>query len=811
MTVVAGEHESISALEARLAARGVESRRLPTSHAFHSPMIEPIVAAFAEFVSTVRRTAPRQLWISSMTGEPVTETEATDPRYWAQQMRRPVRFMDGVGKLMDPALALLEVGPGQALASLARQHPSRTPAQLVIASLHAGQDTAGDLEALFAAVGRLWSAGLAIDWSAFNAGAGSRRISLPAYPFERTRYWVDPQRGGVPAPRAAEPASTLENAMPDTVGCMTPGTPPANGNVIAALQTLFSELSGIDAAALEPDTPFLELGLDSLFLTQASNALHKQHGVRVSLRELLDECATLSTLGARLAPTLAAAAAPATVVSAVATSRPAVTGDTSRPATAPPENATLQQVFAQQLELMSRQLDMLRQAGLPGAALSPSAPAPLAPSHASPATTTPRNADIAPRAPVAFGPYRPPAKGPAAQLTPGQEESLRSFIDRYVARTRASKQFTAENRAHLADPRTVAGFRSIWKEMVYPIVVDRSSGSRLWDLDGNEYIDLTNGFGTILFGHNAPFVREAIAAQLEQGIETGPQTPLAGEVAKLVCEMTGMARAAFCSTGSEAVTAAIRVARTVTGRDRIALFAGAYHGIFDEVLVRGTLVNGTRRSVPIAPGIAPNMVDNVVVLDYGTPESLHAIRAMRHELAAVLVEPVQSRRPDLQPREFLQGLRAITAESETALVFDEVVTGFRAHPGGAQAIFGVRADIATYGKVIGGGLPIGIVAGDAKYLDALDGGAWQYGDPSSPEVGVTFFAGTFVRHPLTLAVARAALRKLRDEGPELQRALNLRTSGLVDAMNTHAQAVQAPVRVTHFSSWFCFNFPPELP
>jgi glutamate-1-semialdehyde aminotransferase len=415
------------------------------------------------------------------------------------------------------------------------------------------------------------------------------------------------------------------------------------------------------------------------------------------------------------------------------------------------------------------------------------------------------------RTPLAFGPYRPPAKGPIGGLTQEQAQRLRAFIENYAQRTHESKQFTAANRAHLADPRSVAGFRQIWKEIIYPIVVNRSSGSKLWDIDGNEYIDLTNGFGTILFGHNPDFIRETLTAQLDQGIETGPQTPLAGEVAQLICEMTGMERAAFCSTGSEAVTAAIRIARTVTGRDKIAMFAGAYHGIFDEVLARPTMVGGMRRSTPIAPGIAPNMVDNIVVLDYDSAASLQTIKAMGPELAAVLVEPVQSRRPDLQPREFLHELRKITTETGTALVFDEVVTGFRTHLGGAQALFGVRADIATYGKVIGGGLPIGIVAGRSAFLDALDGGTWRYGDQSSPEAGVTFFAGTFVRHPLALAAARAVLLRLKAQSPELQRTLNLRTTHFVETLNAHASRLCAPVRVTHFGSWFCINFPHDLP
>ena len=163
------------------------------------------------------------------------------------------------------------------------------------------------------------------------------------------------------------------------------------------------------------------------------------------------------------------------------------------------------------------------------------------------------------------------------------------------------------------------------------------------------------------------------------------------------------------------------------------------------------------------------------------------------------------------PSKFLRELRAITEKTETALVFDEVVSGFRAHQGGTQALYGIRADLATYGKVVGGGLPIGLVTGSGKYMDALDGGQWRYGDESFPEVGVTFFAGTFVRHPLALAAAKAVLERLVDEGPDLQRTLNKRTTQFVDELNAHAEEVRAPLRVTAFSSWFCFNFPADVP
>ena len=344
--------------------------------------------------------------------------------------------------------------------------------------------------------------------------------------------------------------------------------------------------------------------------------------------------------------------------------------------------------------------------------------------------------------------------------------------------------------------------------MIYQIVIGRSKGSHLWDLDGNEYVDALNGFGMSLFGWQPDFVLDAVRRQLDLGYEIGPQHPLAGPVTELVCEMTGFDRAALCNTGSEAVMGAVRIARTVTGRERIAVFAGSYHGIFDEVIVR---LGARGRAMPAAPGIMPNTAANVVILEYGEPDALQWVRDNADNLAAVLVEPVQSRRPDLQPREFLHELRRITAESGSLLIFDEVVTGFRTCPGGAQAHFDVRADLASYGKVIGGGFPIGIIAGKRQYMDALDGGAWQYGDDSIPTVGVTYFAGTFVRHPLALAACHAVLSYLKEAGPELQRKLTETTTQLADSLNAFCQEHGAPIAVKHFASVWRIVFTEDHP
>ncbi|QLE54759.1 aspartate aminotransferase family protein [Nostoc sp. TCL26-01] len=379
-----------------------------------------------------------------------------------------------------------------------------------------------------------------------------------------------------------------------------------------------------------------------------------------------------------------------------------------------------------------------------------------------------------------------------------QQQHLTALIERYTKKTKTSKQMTQAYRPVLADPRVPDWFNISTKEMCYLIVGKQAKGSRIWDVDHNEYVDIIMGFGANLLGHNPLLIQAAITEQLEKGIPLGPQSEIAGEVAQLISEITGMERVAFSNTGTEAVMTAIRLARAATKRNKIVIFSGAYHGHFDGTLAKAE----TSHAVPIAPGILPNMIEDVLVLDYGNPQSLEIIKVNQNELAAVLVEPIQTRRPDLQPQEFLQQLRQLTQQSGITLIFDEMVTGFRLHLGGAQAWFGVQADIATYGKVVGGGMPIGVIAGKAIYMDKIDGGMWHYGDASSPEVERTFFAGTHCKHPLSMAAAGAMLKYLKLQGNALQAELNQRTAQYVERINILFTAKHLPIRMANFGSFF---------
>ncbi|GAB2555245.1 hybrid non-ribosomal peptide synthetase/type I polyketide synthase [Rhodanobacter koreensis] len=825
LCVVAGPHDAIARFQAALDADGVACRLLKTSHAFHSAMMDPVLAPFRAEVAKAVRGAPRLPMVSTATGDWLGADQASSVEYWTDHLRRPVRFSTALGRVLDaPARVLLEVGPRATLSTLARQHLGAQRSQVVALSTLADTPVA-EVAAFRLAVGQLWCRGVAIDPAQLDRRGTRHRVLLPSYPFEPQRCWVEAVAASAPMAAGAMPAAaaapTPIEELPMSIAPAAQAVPAANRRprLIAQLKAAFEDVAGIDLADTDDATHFIELGLDSLMLTQMALHLSKMFPVTITFRQLMTDYSSIDQLASLIDEQLPAEAAPSPAVAPVLAATPGPVLP-ARPAQGTAmNNDYVQQVIEQQMQLMAQQLALL--AGHVGAAapLAPAAPVPAAvvavPAVApAPAAATPPGDEEAALAHTrydvkkAFGAIARIDTAGKLELSARQQGRLDQFIQRYVTRTRKSRDYTETHRPHMADPRVVNGFRPLLKEIVYQIVIGRSKGSHMWDLDGNEYVDALNGFGMSLFGWQPDFIVDAVRRQLDLGYEIGPQHPLSGEVARLVCEITGHDRAALCNTGSEAVLGALRIARTVTGRSTVALFTGSYHGIIDEVIVRGTK---KLRAVPAAPGIMRNTAENVLVLDYGTPESLEIIRTRAHELAAVLIEPVQSRRPDFQPVEFLKEVRAITAASGTLCIFDEIVTGFRAHPGGTQALFGIKADIATYGKVVGGGYPIGVIAGKREYMDALDGGAWQFGDDSVPTVGVTYFAGTFVRHPLALAAAKAVLEHMKEAGPALQERVNARTTALADELNAFCSEVGAPIAIKQFASVWKTQFLEDHP
>ena len=402
-----------------------------------------------------------------------------------------------------------------------------------------------------------------------------------------------------------------------------------------------------------------------------------------------------------------------------------------------------------------------------------------------------------------YKPYKKLEFNQANEVDDLQLKYIKNIEKRVNALTQNSKDKTQAYRRVYASNRNSAGFRPLYKEMLYQIIAEEGKGSKILDVDGNEMIDLTMGFGVQLFGHSPEFVRDALRSEIEKGLPLGPMGRLTGDVAKNISELTGVERVFFCNSGTEADMFAVRVARAVTGKNKVVCFTGAFHGTYDGFL--GTPTN--HATVALVPGITDNAVKDLILLDYNSEDSLKYIEENSDNIAAVLTEPVQSRRPDVQPGEFLKKLRKVTEENDMALIFDEIITGFRIASGGAQEYFGVEADIVTYGKVIGGGMPIGVLAGKRKYLDSIDGGMWNFGDESVPPVEDkrTFVAGTFCHHPMAMAATNAVLEYIKENKDSIYEPLNQKTTEFVNELNQFFDSEGVDFHINQFGSLFRFT------
>ncbi len=799
LCVVSGTTDSIQSFSKFLEEKNIRSKLLHTSHAFHSAMMDEVVEPFRKVAETIHLKAPTIPIISTVTGDWLSDEEATDPRYWAGHLRNTVRFSPAVIRALDEGFSLmLEAGPRNVASTLIRQH-NQSKVPVAVSSLESLEGQS-DYASIMKAAGQLWMHGVEIDWRGFYSGQQRQLIELPGYAFAKTVHWVDPLNSNAEQEHAipGQEASSFEYTNKEIP--INQPTKMRKTILIERIKEILENTSGIEMGAVNPDMSFIEMGLDSLLLTQITLQMKKEFGVPVSFRQLNESCGTLDLLASYLDEKLPPgqfAADPGLAT------RPASANSASQPAGTNANNSGALSLITQQIQLLAQQVALLNG----NAIAAPAVNGIQAGSGRKELSAPEISAEEMTELKKPFGATARIEKQ-VTKLTAKQEAFLNSFTRRYNNKTLKSKNYTQLHRDYMADPRVVSGFKPLTKEIVYPLVVSRSKGSRLWDIDGNEYIDVLNGFGSNLFGYQPEFILNALKSQIDRGFEIGPQHELAGPVCKLICEFTGLERSALCNTGSEAVLGAMRIARTVTGRSLIVAFAGSYHGITDEVIVRGTK---KLKSFPAAPGIMPESVQNMLILDYGTEESLNIIRQRSHELAAVLVEPVQSRRPEFQPVEFLKNLRKITADSGTVLIFDEVITGFRMHPAGTQGMFGILADLGTYGKVMAGGLPIGVIAGKKEFMNALDGGTWNFGDNSTPEAGVTYFAGTFVRHPLALAAAKASLDYMKAKGPALQEELTAKTKRMTDAINLICEQHRLPLFIAQFGSLWKIKFKEEMP
>ena len=331
-----------------------------------------------------------------------------------------------------------------------------------------------------------------------------------------------------------------------------------------------------------------------------------------------------------------------------------------------------------------------------------------------------------------------------------------------------------------------------------PVVMDRADGPYLYDIDGNRYVDYIGSWGPHILGHRHPAVIDAIHTALAKGTSFGAPCELETELAEFVIEaVPSIERVRMVNSGTEATMSAIRLARGFTGRNVLIKFAGCYHGHVDSLLVKagsGALTLGT----PSSPGIPAGCTADTIVLEYNDSAQLESAFAARgSEIAAVILEPVVGNMGVVIPSpEFLKTLQQLCQKHGSLLIFDEVMTGFRVDFGGAQALWGIRPDLTTLGKIIGGGLPVGAYGGRADVMNVV-----------SP-VGPVYQAGTLSGNPVAMASGIATLTQLKATNP--YPLLEERTKSLVEGLAIRAKEAGIPHTIPRVGSMFTFFFNPDV-
>lgn len=327
-----------------------------------------------------------------------------------------------------------------------------------------------------------------------------------------------------------------------------------------------------------------------------------------------------------------------------------------------------------------------------------------------------------------------------------------------------------------------------------PIFIERGEGAYLMDIDGNKYIDFVQSWGPLIFGHCDKDIENAVIDSVKKGLSFGAPTEVETQLAEEICSMfVNLDKVRFVSSGTEAVMSAIRLARGFTGKDDIVKFEGCYHGHSDSLLVQagsGAVTFGT----PSSPGVPADLTKHTLLAKYNDIESVKKSFENSSDISCIIIEPIAGNM-GLVPadEEFLQSLRTICDEHGALLIFDEVMSGFRASLNGAQGISSVKPDIVTFGKVIGGGMPVGAFGASAEIMDKL-----------SPD-GPVYQAGTLSGNPIAMNAGLASLQKLKSI-PNLHDDLEEKAKKLMAGFKASADSVDIPLQVDVRGSMFGFFF-----
>ncbi len=331
-----------------------------------------------------------------------------------------------------------------------------------------------------------------------------------------------------------------------------------------------------------------------------------------------------------------------------------------------------------------------------------------------------------------------------------------------------------------------------------PVFIDKAKGAYIYDVDGNKYLDLINSWGPMVLGHAHPKVEKSVKKVLGKSFSFGAPTSMEVDMAKIICDMVpSVEKVRMVNSGTEATMSAIRVARGFTGKDKFIKFEGCYHGHGDSFLIAagsGAITMGT----PNSPGVTKGTAKDTLLAPFNNLEAVRTlVEANKNEIAAIILEPVAGNMGCVLPsKNYLQGLRNICDEENIVLIFDEVMTGFRLAPGGAQERFGVTPDMTTLGKIIGGGMPVGAYGGKKELMDYV-----------SP-VGPVYQGGTLSGNPIAMAAGLAMLRELQ-ANPQFYTQLDETGIEIVSGIDKTLKSMGLPYTMNSVGSMYSLFFTSE--
>ena len=360
--------------------------------------------------------------------------------------------------------------------------------------------------------------------------------------------------------------------------------------------------------------------------------------------------------------------------------------------------------------------------------------------------------------------------------------------------TEKSKQLFEEAKKYIPGGvnSPVRAFKSVGGD---PLFIKKGKGSKFWDADGNEYIDYIGSWGPHLFGHNPSFIIDALKAAIENGTSFGAPTEMEIKMAEIITQLVpSVEMVRMVNSGTEATMSAVRAARGYNGREKFIKFEGCYHGHADYFLIKagsGALTLG----IPTSPGVTKGNAADTLLADYNDIGSIKKlVSANKNEIAAVIIEPIAGNMGVVKVKDdFIKELRAICDEEKIVLIFDEVMTGFRVAAGGAQEVLGIKPDLSTFGKIIGGGLPVGAFGGKKEIMEKIA--------PSGP----VYQAGTLSGNPLAMAAGYAALKHIKDN-PSIYKELEEKSSYLEKGFKKNLEAVGKNYVMNRVGSMMCLFF-----